>query len=371
MSTRWPLRMEPRQEALAGLLALYVSIPYNGLSTTDAENFIETSPGIAGLRELSPSMLSLLKSGNSWELLGELARLADMLSQEQRDYIGLEIVVGDDFIPTGTTIEDSALYWRRVDVALTAVGAGFAAAEVVEAVTDHAMHLAEESKSVLASMITSAGLIDAAEIVHESQAYVTGVYIPFAGDALRWGQRHLGTFTDDALSLALAADYLRLAMLMDMGRVDSVREYGAALTEDVQDLSKKRALGNSDSQTARQLRLFTTMLSAVAGLLGDDADGMAPDLTPSFLGMRLSEVGALAQAMAINVRSEDGLKQANGEDRSVWSDANWKVQRQWPEPDAPLGKRREVRVWILKQGELISSHQADVLASLKKASSPS
>lgn len=370
MSSTWPLRMAPHNEALAGALALFVSMPFGGLEGEGAMAFLESSPGIPTLLAAAPSLKDDLTSGRQWRVLEALEGAARELTPLERHLVGIELVVGDDFVPQDYEFADGSLYWRRVDVALEALGSEFTSDAVIEALVDVASHLAEESKSTFASLLTGQGLIDVLEIAHESQVYLTGIYVPYAGDALRWGQRQLGTFTDEALAMALAADYVRLQALIEMGDVAPVREYGEALAEDLQQLSKKRASGASDGKAVRQLRIFTVMLGLVADLLGDDADGLAPELTPSFIGMRIPEVKSLAEAMAINIRFEDGKRDPDSSDRTVLHEPNWKVADQSPRADIPLGRRREVRVWVLKQGEKLSRHQVKAIAALEQRESP-
>jgi hypothetical protein len=354
----WPLSLGPEEAAVTALAALYVSAPFGGLDTEMAKATLSSPSFSAPLSTSIPDAGSLLASGQQWRLLERMALAVSVWTPERRDVVAIELVLRDSFVPDSAEV-DPGLYRRRMDVALESLQSQFVASAVHELAREEANWLAQESKSGLKTVLTSEEVIDYGEILHRAQSSLTGVYIPFVADGLRWGQRKLDKVSDEALLLALASDVVRLKFRTSIGDVEAVRSYGQLLTEDIQEMSTRHAHGSSPDKRAKQIRLFTTVLAVVTECLGQDDDGLATSLSPGFDGMRLNEVRSLAQAMAVTLREEDGCHDgAEGSARSVYSASNWYVSAQRPSPGEPLGMRRLVRVWVVKHGEShLSSYQ--------------
>lgn len=350
-STAWPFVLAPEEAAFVALCKFYVALPYGGLGNELMLSSLTSPDFLRPMSEYIPNASTLVREDRPWTLLSEIARTTATMSQDRRDAIAIEVVLGEDFI-SGELEMDQALYWRRVDVALEALGSLYSAHEIIDFVLESAERLAEESHTPLLNVLTSSDIADLAEIAHETQMYFTGIYIPGADEALRWGQRQIAGLRNEELILTVAADVARLKHREVTGDLDSIRRYGELLADDIREMSTSQAHGRTPDERARQIRVFTTLLGMVSSALGEDDDGLAPDSAPDFEGMRLNEVRELATAMAINLVERDGHRGPEEEDsRSVWNADNWYVKAQAPSPGAELGRRRRVSLWLLKHHE--------------------
>jgi hypothetical protein len=372
-SEAWPLRPSAQVEAAEVAAALVICAPYGGLNTPNAGLVLtDGSEVLRPLTDSFPRVIELLRQGASWEALGCLAGFTEAWTQDDRDYAGLELVLGDGFIPDPDTIDDYALYWRRVDTALEAIGSGFAAHEVMNGTWALAGELLESAKSSTRALLTSEGLGDFLTIAHDTQSWATGVWIPGVDQAIRWGQRKLDHVGDEELAFALASDVIRLRYLASGGTLEPVRAYGKDLTEDLRQMSTRRASGGTVDARTRQISMFSVVLRMVSQLLGEDPDGLADDVAPSFMSMRLTEARQLAEAMAVTLTEVDGCSQSDETThREIWQSDNWTVAFQHPHGGAVLGRRRTVRVWVMKARETVSPWQWSEYQRLGGVVSPS
>lgn len=217
--------MGHEDSTLAAICGLLIATPYGGLGTDEARSALDRLPDFDHTAAGLPRIIDAVRDGQRWNALELIESLAATWPATRRNLVGLELVLGDPPLPADLEV-DQTVYLRRVDVCLEALQTEYSADEALAATVDIPQTLAEESKSTTLFILGSEGLAQAFDLILESQAWVSGGYVPYAGDAVRWGQRKLDTVNDDEILWALATDLARLNMRMAAGDVDNVRAYG-------------------------------------------------------------------------------------------------------------------------------------------------
>lgn len=354
-----PLELDRVDQSIVTAAQLLVCAPYGGLDSALAQEAIGAVGSALDVQlDDATGFAAFLGSGNLWEGALALRRTCRDFDVDHRDLLGLHVVLFDTFMPQGDdVVDDYALYWRRVDTLLECLDCSFAAYEVVDALQNIAANVMEQSKSTTKSLLTNRGMLDLAETAHEVQSMFTGIYIPYAADVLRWGQDKLDAKSDTEIAGALAADVLILGQFAQAGDIERVRAYGVRLTDELRTMSLARARDAQGEKRARQISMFSTVLATVNELLGDDSDGLALDVAPALLGMRVTEARQICESQSLQLSEFDGRWDGEkGSDRTIWNAENWIVRDQAPGAGATLGRRRIIEIWVNKKNETGALH---------------